>query len=153
MSNQSWHNYGYGICVDDIETNLQKIEKLISLAPKFNTELNESLKFWMDDNYGDDASEISLDDLYDTLDSMDLVYGLADILAKVIEEVEGIRLMACDDYNATDYLIFPTGLPWDFNDKERRMTEKSVEKLFRKYVSMLSEKEIIIEWRSIENGG
>lgn len=153
MSYQSWHNYGYGICVDDIDTDFRKIERLISLAPKFNSEFEESLELWMDGNYGYDAFDIDLDDLYEILYDMDLSYGLADVLSRVIEEVEGIRLVACDDYDSIDYLIFPAGLPWDFNDKERHMTEKSVEELFRKYVGILSEKEIDIEWKSIENGG
>lgn len=153
MSYQSWHNYGYGISIDDIETDFLKIEKLISLAPKFNSEFEESLKLWADVDDVCDTSNINMDNLYEILYDMDLTYGLADVLAKVIEEVEGIRLVACDDYDSIDYLIFPTGLPWDFNDKERHMTEKSVEELFRKYVGILSEKEIHIEWQSVENGG
>ena len=107
----------------------------------------------MDGNYGYDAFDFDMDDLYEILYDMDLSYGLADVLSRVIEEVEGIRLVACNDYDSIDYLIFPVGLPWDFNDKERHMTEKSVEELFRKYVGILSEKEIDIEWKSVENGG
>lgn len=153
MSYQSWHNYGYGICVDDIDTDFWKIKKLISLAPNFNSEFEEAIKLWVGDNNGYDVFNISLNDLYGILYDMDLTYGLADVLSRVIAEVEGIRLVACDDYDSIDYLIFPTGLPWDFNNKERHMTEKSVEELFRKYVRILSDKEINIEWKSIENGG
>ena len=153
MSYQSWINYGYGICVDDIDTDFQKIEKLISLAPRFNAKFKKALELWMDGDYGYDAFNIDLNDLNEILHNMDLSYGLADILAGVIEELEGIRLVACDDYDSIDYLIFPACLPWNFNNKERRMTEKSVEELFRKYVGFLSEKEVKIEWQSVENGG
>lgn len=153
MSYQSYHNYGYGICVDDIDTDFHKIEKLISLASKFNAKFKEALELWMGGDYGFDTFNIGLNDLHEILYNMGLLYGLADVLVSVIEEVEGIRLVACDDYDSIDYLIFPACLPWNFNNKERRMTEKSVEELLRKYVGLLSEKEINIEWQSVENGG
>ena len=38
MSYQTWHEYGYGICVDDIETTANKVFELIHLAPNFEKE-------------------------------------------------------------------------------------------------------------------
>jgi len=34
MGYSTWHTYGYGICIDDIETTVEKIEELLSKAPK-----------------------------------------------------------------------------------------------------------------------
>ena len=36
MSHCSWHNYGYGICTDDLEiSDVEKIKALIQLAPEY----------------------------------------------------------------------------------------------------------------------
>lgn len=46
MSYNTWHNYGYGICTDDLkeEINLVKLMKLIQLAPN----LYERVKAYID---------------------------------------------------------------------------------------------------------
>lgn len=37
MSYISWHNYGYGICTDDItERSIERLKNLLALAPEFN---------------------------------------------------------------------------------------------------------------------
>lgn len=46
MSYQTWHTYGYGICVSDItDVSLERLEKLISLAPEYQTKIQE----WLDE--------------------------------------------------------------------------------------------------------
>ena len=149
MSYQTWHNYGYGICVDDINTNTEQLQKLIAMAPNFEKEFNEAIEEW---KQGEDIVP-SLDDVYEILTDMDLYYGIASVLSVVIEEVEGIRLVACDDYNCLQYVIFSQWFPWDYNAKELKMTEESVEELFRKYVNILTDKSIAIDFQAVENGG
>lgn len=40
----SWHNYGYGICVDDIkEHSVARLEELLKLAP----ELQARMRAWL----------------------------------------------------------------------------------------------------------
>ena len=149
MSYQTWHNYGYGICVDDINTNTEQLQKLIAMAPNFEKEFNEAIEEW---KQGEDIVP-SLDDVYEILTDMDLYYGIASVLSVVIEEVEGIRLVACDDYNCLQYVMFPQWFPWDYNAKELKMTEESVEELFRKYVNILTDESIVIDFQAVENGG
>lgn len=37
MSYISWHNYGYGICEDDIQTkDLERLKAVLKLAPKLD---------------------------------------------------------------------------------------------------------------------
>ena len=44
MSYSTWHNYGYGICVDDIKTrDVERLEQLLAMAPKFSGGLHEWL--------------------------------------------------------------------------------------------------------------
>lgn len=40
MSYDTWHNYGYGICVDDIkEQDVVKLKQLLDRAPVFHAEV------------------------------------------------------------------------------------------------------------------
>ena len=45
MSYQTWHDYGYGICVDDIETTVDKVFELVHMAPKFEKDYLEDQAF------------------------------------------------------------------------------------------------------------
>ena len=39
MSYTTWHNYGYGICVDDIKTrDVTRLESMLKLAPNLDRE-------------------------------------------------------------------------------------------------------------------
>ena len=89
MSYSTWHNYGYGIRVDDIkEQSVERLQALLKLAP----ELDQKIRAWLSEL---DIAEPDWDDYMD----FDQVYylGLATILQQVIEEAEGLRLTACDD--------------------------------------------------------
>ena len=44
MSYISWHNYGYGICTDDItERSIERLKNLLALAPEFNAQMQKWL--------------------------------------------------------------------------------------------------------------
>jgi hypothetical protein len=44
MSFQTWHNYGYGICTDDIsDVTVEKLQSLLHLAPQLENEIQEWL--------------------------------------------------------------------------------------------------------------
>ena len=149
MSYQTWHNYGYGICTDEINTNMERLQELIAMAPNFKKDFNEAVEEW---KQGENIMP-SLGDIDEILTDMDLFYGIASVLSVVIEEVEGIRLVACDDYNCLNYVMLPAWLPWDYNAKELKMTEESVEDLFRKYINILTDKQVTIDFQAVENGG
>ena len=153
MSYQTWHNYGYGICTDDIETDCSRLLKLISLAPNFNDKFQEKLEVWMGDNSVKSVEDLKLDEILDVLYYMDLWYGIASVISVVVCEAEDIGLVDCDDFIGCDYVIFPTRLPWEYNEKELNMTVEDAENIFRKYVGILTDKTIVIDWQSVENGG
>ena len=47
MSYDTWHNYGYGICVDDItEQDVGKLEQLLDCAPVFHAKVQK----WLSDS-------------------------------------------------------------------------------------------------------
>ena len=83
MSYSTWHNYGYGICVDDIkEQNVGQLQELLKLAP----ELEQKIQGWLSELA---ITEPDWDDYMDF--DQDYYLGLATILQQVIEEAEGRR--------------------------------------------------------------
>lgn len=145
MSYASWHTYGYGICVSDIqEQSVERLQKLISLAPGFQRNVQE----WLDD------CEITEPTYEDYLEfDQDFNLGLATILKEVILETEGVELVACDSYDSKDYLLYGPSYPWYQSGKKQLMTEEEAARLFQKYVSVLTDKEIDVDYQSVENGG
>ena len=145
MSYTSWHTYGYGICVSDIrEQSLDRLQKLISMAPKFR----ERIQGWLAD------CEITNPVYEDYLEfDQDYMLGLATILKEVILEAEDVDLVACDSYDGTEYLLYAPEYPWNQKNHRQLMTEEAVEAVFQKYVSILTDETIEIEYQSVENGG
>ena len=67
MSYSTWHNYGYGIRVDDIkEQSVERLQALLKLAP----ELDQKIRAWLSEL---DIAEPDWDDYMD----FDQVYYLA----------------------------------------------------------------------------
>ena len=83
MSYTSWHNYGYGIRVDDIVcSDVERLEQLLTTAPDFSAKLHGWLsETGINEPVWEDYME------YD----QDFCLGLATILKEVIEETEGIQ--------------------------------------------------------------
>lgn len=154
MSYQSWHNYGYGICVDDISTTADKVFELVHLAPEFEKKFYEWVETWREENDPENIAEIiTMEQIYEYEDDCYCEYGLAPIISAVIEECEGIKLLACSDYNCYHYLIFLVAYPWYMSEKEKNMTEEDVRTLIAKYVNILTDVDITVDYQSVENGG
>ena len=145
MSYQTWHTYGYGICVSDIkERSVERLNKLIALAPSYRQEISD----WLEE------CEIEAPTFDDYLEfDQDYHLGLATILKDVILEAEGIELVACDSYDGDDYLLYGPSYPWSNVGQKRLKTEEDAEKLFQKYISVLTDEPIEIGYHSVENGG
>lgn len=144
MSFESWHTYGYGICVSDIkERSVERLKKLLALAPSYQKEIQE----WLDEC---EIADPTFDDFlnYD----QDYYMGMATILKDVVWESEGVKLEACDDFEGKDYLLYGPSYPWNCVGR-RLKTEEEAEELFRKYVSILTDEPIEIGYQSVENGG
>lgn len=145
MSYSTWHTYGYGICVDHIkEQSVERLEKLLSMAPEYQKNLHEWLK----------ECEITEPTFEDYLEfDQDFNLGLASILKEVIREAEQIELTACDDFDCRNYLLYESGYPWYFSKTKVLSTEEAAADLFRKYISILTDEPINIEYQGVENGG
>lgn len=145
MSYISWHNYGYGICVDDIRTkDLEQLKKMLKLAPR----LDQKIQDWMERS----AFEVPGWDDYMAFD-VDFYLGLAAILKAVIEEAEGITLTACNDCEGRKYLLYQPCYPWQLSENTRELTQERLDTLFRKYVKMLTDEEVEVSYQEVENGG
>ena len=150
MSHTSWHFYGYGIKVDEIgDVPKERIEALIDLAPVFEDKIRKEL----DEMQVKDAD---LEDYCDAMHNADLdssFLGLASIMKYVMEEVEGLEFVACDNYDNEHFLIFTPQYPWNMTELERKITEESLKDIFTKYVDILTDRVIDIDYQSVYNGG
>lgn len=145
MGYQTWHNYGYGICVSDINTeSVERLKRLLHCAPKYEAKINAWLK------------ECGIDHpAYEDYMEFDQDYhlGLATILCAVMQENERITFFACDDYEGACYVLYAPSYPWELPEDEAGLTKERMETIFCKYVSILTNQEIKIDYQSVENGG
>ena len=143
----SFHIYGHGICTDDIKTSIDKIKTLIAMAPNAQDMLKDAYA---------DAEEDEITDVEEWAEFMGQGWsdheeaGLATILAIVINELEGIHLLATTDSQCVGYLVMREKLPWHQTYREKNLTEESLNNIFHKYVSVLTDKPITIEYKDIE---
>ncbi len=145
MSYCSWHIYGYGIRISDItEESVKRLEALLSLAPEYY----RKVRGWLCDC---EISEPNYDDYLDF--DQDFQLGLATILKEVILETENVELTACDDYDGRTYLVYEPRYPWRIPDSEIDLCEERLERIFQKYVPILTDEVISIDYQEIENGG
>lgn len=147
MAHISWHVYGYGICTDTIKTTPEKIENLLIHAPKLRERIHESFKDY-------EINTPSVDDYTETVEELfENCCGVATLLKAVILEAEDLGLVACDDYDCSDFLVFTPEYPWQMTEIERSMTEEKLNEIFRKYVNILTDAVIEIDNQTVENGG
>lgn len=144
MSYKTWHNYGFGVCTDDIsESNVGRLQSLLALAPRFRAKVES----WLAEQEITDPTWEDYTD-YDE----DFHLGIVAFLKEVIEEAEGIILTACGDYNSACYLIYSPSYPWELSDADRNLTEDRLREIFTKYIGVLTDKEIEVSYQEVENG-
>ena len=97
-------------------------------------------------------------DSYDILTSYVEQYGiydfggLAEILYEVIKEVEEIDLLLCTDSGDKTYLIYTPSYPWTpKTEKEKELTEEKLENMFRKYLRIVTDEQLPVDYKSVEN--
>lgn len=145
MSFKTWHDYGYGICVSNLTINsVEKIEELLSHAPKYREEIHEYFKEC-------EITEPTVDD-YEELDD-DLCNGFATLLKEVIYEATEINLDSVSDYSSWRYLIYSPRYPWNITSVDMTVTKEKLNEIFNKYVSIITDSEINIGYQSVENFG
>jgi len=146
MSYSTWTVNGYGICTNDIYTTKEKIEVLLQLAPKFNEEVSN----WLEE------CGIENPDLDDYLEyDQDYYSGIAYLLQQVIYEAENVNLEIAEDYDSDYYLmVCPSYLWGKLTDEERALdTQDKVNALFEKYLKVVADNDVSIDYYSVENGG
>lgn len=147
MSYSTWHIYGYGICVDNIETTAEKLLKLASMKENVLKDVREYLDKIYPNGYKDE--DLTLDD-FEELEGDYCERGVAYVLYQVINE---ITVEFADDYNGTPYILYVPSYPWYMEENEKNLTEEDVKNILEKYVNVLTDEPIVIDYYDVENGG
>ena len=148
MSYRTWTVHGYGICVDDIETTA---EKLLNLAST-NNDVLKDVREYLDEIYpnGYNDKDLTIDD-FNELEGDYCENGIAYVLYQVIDN--DIPIEFAYDYYGVQYILYTPTYPWFMIDADKTLTEEDVENMFKKYVKILTDEDINIDYYSVENGG
>lgn len=152
MSYQTWTTYGFGFCVDDISRDvsltLEKVLNVAKMKPSVYKIVVDKL------NWICERDEIEFDDLdIDDIDEVEGDFcerGLTFVLYNVITE---IPIVYADNYDGEQYILYTPSYPWQMKENENNLSEDDVVKIFAKYINMLTDKPINIDYQSVENGG
>lgn len=107
-----------------------------------------------DGKWIDDTEDVYVTDgsLYRELERIYDFGGLAEILYEVIKEVEEIDLLLCTDSGGKTYLIYMPSYPWTpKTEKEKELTEEKLENMFRKYLRIVTDEQLPVDYKSVEN--
>lgn len=152
MSYQEWTTHGFGFRVDDIlqdtSITMEKVLKLAAMEPSVFEIVQEKLS-WICERDEATFDELDISDLNE-IEGDYCERGLAFILYNVITE---IPIVYADCYDACDYILYTPTYPWQMSDKERNITEKDVVDIFAKYIRILTDNHIAIDYYSVTNGG
>ena len=145
MSYQTWHNYGYGICTNSLEdADVSRIWMLLHMAPEFEAKVLAEFE-------EDETTELTTED-FQELECAGC-YGIASIMEEVIREAEHLSFCACDDYDNNRYLLYMPSYPWELHQDEQALTEEDIRLIFVKYVNILTDEVLDVEYQAVENGG
>lgn len=148
MSYHSWTTYGIGFCVDDIETTHEKLLKLAAMKPDVLKDVREYLDDIFDgEEYTDE--DLTMED-FDELEGDYCERGVTYVLCHVIDE---IKTVFADDYNGTQYILYCPCYPWNMSEEEKNLTFEDIENIFTKYIRVLTDKYVAIDYQAVENGG
>lgn len=146
MSYKTWNTYGYGFCVDDINTTPEKLLQLAAMKPEVLKEVQDYLNAIYPDGYK--VENLTMAD-FDDLEGEYCEHGLAYVLFHVID---GIWVEYVDDYGGVPYILYTPTYPWRMDDNDMNLSERDVEDTFRSYISILTHEHIVIDYYSVENG-
>ena len=155
MSTKAYHTYGYGICVEKIKNvEKDKLLSLIRMAPEFYGEYQEWEEEWkLGEGYEPDVEDILADFVEDCAQFS--TENLDSILQEVIKELEGIELTACEDWNHGAYLVYEPDYPWNVKNrpKEQKLTEEGLVAIFAKYLAIITDSELDVDYQKVEYYG
>lgn len=152
MSYSTWITYGYGVRIDDIKTTPKRVLELAKLKPK----LYENLREYFKDYNMDDITMEDFDNLEDHPVFMDspFTYNI-DGVAGIIEEVinEELPVVFADNYDGEQYILYCPNYPWNMGEFQKNLTEEKVKDIFNKYVKILTDEPVKVDYYDVENGG
>ena len=144
MSMQTNIQYGYGIITSHIKVeDIEKLKALIHRLPEYEKDLNVYFE-------AENITEPTIKDYYTYMEDYN---GLAGVFETLIYEEEGIELCACSDDNGDFYLLYPESYPWYMGKLDLSMTEDKLKQLFQRYVALLTDKQVDIDYQRCEKCG
>lgn len=145
MSYHCWTTDGYGFCVDDIHTTPKRLMELAEM----NEKVLRRVEAYLDEYYpGWTIESLNMEDFND-LEGDCGETGLAHVLYEVID----LRVTVTSDFDNRYYILYEPSYPWSIPDSEEHLTEEDVLRIFRKYISVVTDENIFIYYQSVENGG
>lgn len=141
MSNTIVH--GYGICASDIETTAEKLLKLARMNSEVEEEIREYLSGMFPDGYED--NDLTIED-FDNFEGYYNERGVASVLRDLIDTELPVEYV--DSYGDS-YILYMPNFPWDMNDQEKNLTQQDVEKIFEKYIKVLTDEYVEFVLKSL----
>ena len=77
--------------------------------------------------------------------------GLAYVLYEVI--FAELTVTVTSDFDNRYYILYEPSYPWSIPNGEKKLTKEVVLRIFRKYISVVTDEGIFIDYQSVENGG
>ena len=149
MGYQTWIDYGYGVNASAIpDSSVEQLRALLNHAPQFRAQIEE---WFTQMEIAEPTYENYME--YFEHDTLGLPAGLAFILSKVILEAEGIELLACSNFEGDQYLIYLPSYPWTLAEADKTLTQERIDEILTRYISILTDEPIEIDYQSVENGG
>lgn len=151
MSYETWIIEGRGVRLTDVETSVERVEKLLEMEP----EIRETVHAQIREQIGDPKAPTSLED-YEAYEFEEAGYstGIGAILVAIIKKREGYELSVVDDFDGNQFLIFEKTYPWLMTSRcETGLTKGGLDEAISRYIKILTDKEIEVEYQRAENGG
>ena len=111
----------------------------------------KNIREYLDEVYpnGYKDEDLTLDD-FNELEGDYCEKGVAYVLNQIIDD---IPIEFAYDYYGVQYILYTPTYPWFMTDTDKTLTKEDVENMFKKYVKILTDKDINIDYYSVENGG
>ncbi len=147
MSYHCWTTDGFGFCVDDIHTTPKRLMELAAMNEEVLRRVEEYLN---EEHPGWTIESLNMEDFND-LEGNYGETGLAHVLYKVI--FAELDVTVTSDFDNKYYILYEPSYPWNMPKNEENLTSDDVFKVFWKYISVVTDEYIFIDYRSVENGG
>lgn len=147
VSYHYWTTDGFGFCVDDIHTTPKRLMELAAMNEEVLRRVEEYLN---EEHPGWTIESLNMEDFND-LEGNYGETGLAHVLYKVI--FAELDVTVASDFDNKYYILYEPSYPWNMPKNEENLTSDDVFKVFWKYISVVTDEYIFIDYRSVENGG